>query len=186
MRPVKLPFYAKLCMSLLSIVMIVIILIEARDILVPLVFSLLIAILLYPFNRFLQDRLNMGRAAAAMISVLVFISSLVSFIYFLAIEIIGFSSDFPILKTRLTAMFGSLQHWLSYKLHITNHQQSEYINKSVNSIMETIARSLSNIFSYSTGILLSIVFMFIFTFFILFHRKLLMKFILHLFSLPFE
>ncbi len=186
MRPVKLPFYAKLCMSLLSIVMIVIILIEARDILVPLVFSLLIAILLYPFNRFLQDRLNMGRAAAAMISVLVFISSLVSFIYFLAIEIIGFSSDFPILKTRLTAMFGSLQHWLSYKLHITNHQQSEYINKSVNSIMETIARSLSNIFSYSTGILLSIVFMFIFTFFILFHRKLLMKFILHLFSLPYR
>jgi AI-2 transport protein TqsA len=179
---VKLPFYARLALTLLALVLVYIVLKETRNIFIPLVFGLLIAILLYPLNKFFEHRLHLGRAAAAVVSVTLFISALAGFIYFLSLQIIGFSSDIPQLKKRFQQMFSGLQEWLSYTLHINSKQQSEYINKSVNSIMESAAHSVSNVFISVADILLLLIFIFIFTFFILYHRKLLMRFVLHLFN----
>lgn len=183
MRTIALPFYARLALTLLAIVLVCLILEMARDIFIPLVFGLLIGILLYPVNRFFERRLHMGRATAAISSVTLFVAALTGFIYFLAIQIIGFSSDFPQLRTRFQEMFSHLQHWFSYKLHITSHQQAEYINKSVNGMLESVGNSLSNIFVSVTATLLLTIFVLIFTFFILYHRQLLMRFVLHLFKI---
>ena len=182
MRTVKLPFYARLALTLLAIVLTFFILRVADDIFIPLVFALLISILLYPLNRFFEQKLHFGRAAAAITSVLLFLSVLVSFIYFLVLQLIHFSEDFPLLRQRFQEMFGSLQHWMSFKLHINNHQQTDYINRSANGVLESVAHSLSNVFVSLTGTLLLFIFVIIFTFFMLYHRKLLMRFVLHLFS----
>jgi predicted PurR-regulated permease PerM len=179
---VKLPFYARLSLTLLAVALIFVILREAADIFIPLVFALLIAILLYPLNKIFETKLHLGRLGAAMLSVVLFISVLVGFVYFLALQIVGFSSDLPQLKKRFEQMFDGLQHWLSYKFHINNHQQTDYINKSINGAMGSIGHSISNLFLSVTGILLLLVFIFIFTFFMLYHRRLLIRFVVHLFS----
>ena len=126
----------------------------------------------------------MGRAGAAMLSVSLFVFVMMGFVYFLTVQVIGFSGDLPLLKKRFQAMFDNLQNWMSYKFHITGSQQAEYMNKSMNSMMESAARSVSNVFLSVTGVLLLILFVVIFTFFMLYHRKLLMRFVLHLFSAP--
>jgi len=184
MRTVKLPFYARLALTLLAVVLVFVVLKEARDIFIPLVFALLISILLYPLTRFFEHRLRLGRAGAAIISVLLFVAALAGFIYFIALQFIGFSDDLPQLRTRFQQMFASLQNWVGYKMHISGRQQSDYINRSLNSMMESAGHALSNVFVSLTGILLLIVFVLIFTFFMLYHRRLLMKFVLHLFSIP--
>jgi len=183
MSTVKLPFYARMALTLLAVVLAFLILKEAKDIFVPLVFGLLISILLHPINRFFEKRLHFGRLGAAIVSVLLFISVFVGFIYFIALQFIGFADDFPKLKKRFQEMFDNLQHWLSYRLHITGRQQSDYMNRSVNSLLESATHTVSNVFLSLTGILLLIIFIIIFTFFMLYHRKLLMKFVLHLFSI---
>jgi len=182
MNTVKLPFYARLALTLLAVVLVFVILKETSDIFIPLVFALLISILLYPLNNFFELKLHMGRLASAMLSVILFISALTGFIYFLALQIIGFSSDLPQLRKRFEQMFDGLQHWLSYKLHINNRQQTDYINKSINGIMGSVANSISNLLHSVAGILLLMIFIFIFTFFMLYHRRLLIRFVLHLFS----
>ena len=182
MGTVKLPFYARLSLTLLAVALIFLILREARDIFIPLIFGLLVAILLYPLNKFFERKLRFGKLGAAILSVVLFMSVFVMFVYFLALQLIGFSSDFPQLKKRFQQMFDGLQNWLSYTLHITSKQQSEYMNKSTNSFLETTAHSVSNVFLSVTGVLLLLIFVFIFSFFILYHRKLLMRFVLHLFS----
>lgn len=182
MNTVKLPFYARLALTLLAVVLTIFILNVASNIFIPLVFALLIAILLFPLNRFFENKLHIGRLASAIVPVLLFVSAMVGFIYFLALQIIGFSSDIPLLRKRFQQMFDSLQHWLSYKLHINNSQQTDYINRSINSIFGSIGQSISNLFVSVTGILLLIIFILIFTFFILYYRKLLLQFVLHLFS----
>lgn len=182
MDTVKLPFYARLALTLLSVVLIFLILYEASGIFIPLVFALLIAILLFPLSRFLEQRLHMGRATAAITPVILFISAMTAFIYFLALQVATFSSDLPDLRKRFQYMFGDLQHWLSYKLHINTHQQTDYINRSINNIAESAVQSARNILLSVTGVMLTMVFVLIFTFFILYHRKLLMKFVLRLFS----
>ena len=179
---VKLPFYARLALILVAVVLVFVILSEASNIFIPLVFALLISILLYPLNRFFENKLHLGRAASAALCVMLFITAMISFVYFMALQLISFSSDFPKLRKRFDEMFAGVQHWLSYKLHINNHEQTDYINKSVNGILGSIGHSLSNLFLSLTGFLLLTVFILIFTFFMLFHRKLLMKFVLHLFA----
>ncbi len=179
---VKLPFYARLALILLSVVLVVAILISASNIFIPLVFGLLISILLFPLSRLLENKLHMGRATAAMLCVLAFVSVMAGFIYFLAGQIINFSSDLPKLRKRFEEMFTDLQHWFSYKFHVTTREQTDYINKSVNGFMGTVGHSLSNIFVSVTGMLLLTIFILIFTFFMLYHRKHLMKFVLYLFS----
>ena len=182
MSPIKLPFYARLSLTLLALVLIFIIMKEAASIFIPLTFALLISILLYPLTRFLENKCHFGRVYAAITSVILFIAAAFGFTYFLSIQIFGFSKDVPLLKKRFQELFDSLQKWLSYKLHITTSQQSVYINRSVNSILESTAHSISNLLTSMAGILLLIIFVLIFTFFMLYHRRLLMKFVLHLFN----
>lgn len=184
MSTVKLPFYARLALTLLAVVLIFLILRAASSLFIPLVFALLISILLFPLTKFFETKVHMGRASAAVLSVSLFVLVMMGFVYFLTVQIIGFSSDFPLLKKRFQEMFDNLQNWMSYKFHITGNQQAEYMNKSVNSMLESAAHSVSNVFLSITGVLLLIVFVVIFTFFMLYHRKLLMRFVLHLFSVP--
>ncbi len=184
MSTVKLPFYARLALTLLAVVLIFLILRAASSLFIPLVFALLISILLFPLTKFFETKVHMGRASAAVLSVSLFVLVMMGFVYFLTVQIIGFSSDFPLLKKRFQKMFDNLQNWMSYKFHITGNQQAEYMNKSVNSMLESAAHSVSNVFLSITGVLLLIVFVVIFTFFMLYHRKLLMRFVLHLFSVP--
>jgi len=182
MRTIKLPFYARLALTLLAIVLIFFILRIGDSIFIPLVFALLVSILVYPFCKFLEHKVRMGRVGAAVTTVLLFVFGLVGFIYFLTLQMIRFSEDFPQLRMRFLDMFSHLQHWMSSKMHINTRQQTDYINKSATGMLETVGHSLSNVFMSVTSVLLLTIFVIIFTFFMLYHRKLLMRFVLHLFS----
>jgi AI-2 transport protein TqsA len=182
MSTVKFPFYARLALTLFAIVLIFLILSAAKTIFIPLVFSLLISILLYPVNVFFERKLRLGRVAGAILSVILFIAALTGFIYFISIELVGFSYDLPVIRMRFLQMFDSIQLWLSNKLHITGSQQIEYMNRSITGMLESTAHAASNILVSVTDVLLVMVFVIIFTFFMLYHRKLLMRFLLHLFK----
>ncbi len=182
MGTLKMPFYARLAFILISFVLTILLLEQGSGIFIPLVFALLISILLYPLNRFLEQKWRMGRGMAAMLSLVLFVTILTTFIYFLSIQLASFADNFPVMKTRFQAIFNDLHHWLSFKMHINRATQNDYINKSAASILENAAHSVSNVFLSISSILLLAVFVFIFTFFMLFHRRLLMNFAIRLFS----
>lgn len=182
MGTVKLPFYAKLAFILISFILTVLVMEQARDIFIPLVFALLISILLYPLNRFLEHKLKMGRALAAILSITLFLAIAGAFFYFLSLQIVSFAGDMPNMRPRFQHTYNDIHHWLSYKMHINAAQQNDYINRSASSIAESAAKSASGLFLSITSILLLTVFVFLFTFFILFHRRMLMNFTINLFS----
>lgn len=182
MDTMKLPFYARLALVLLSVILIIIILEQGSGIFIPLVFGLLVSILLYPVSRFLERRLRMGRATAAMVSITTFLAVAGTIFYFLAIQVAAFASDMPSMKVRFQHTWNDIHHWLSYKMHINTAQQNDYINRSTNSVLESAAHSVSNLFMSVTGILVLTIFVFIFSFFMLYHRRMLMLFCIKLFS----
>ena len=183
-QPIKHPFYARLAYILVSVVLIIFLLEQGKDIFVPLMFGLLVAILVYPVNRFFERKFGFNRGIAAISSITIFVVLLSGFIYFLSAQIINFSNDLPDLKLRFQHIFNDIHHWLTYKMHINTATQNDYINQTANSAVQSAASSISNLFRSLTGILLLVIFIIIFTFFILFHRTLLMNFILNLFSEP--
>jgi predicted PurR-regulated permease PerM len=139
-------------------------------------------VLLLPLSMFLENKLNMGRSVASFLSVFFFIICITGFIYFLIAELINFSQDFPELKKRIEDIFSDLQRWVSKEFHVNTRQQTDYLNKSMTGIVSTIANSLSEIFISSASFLIWIVFVFLYTFFILYHRRRILNFVLYLFD----
>jgi AI-2 transport protein TqsA len=182
MSPVKLPFYVKLAMMLVSIVLILFLLMQGKDIFIPMVFALLISVLLYPLSRFMERRLHFPRSFAAILSIILFIAAIGAFIYFLSVQVVSFSEDLPEFEKRLLGVLNDIQHWIWREYHVSTRQQTDYINKSASSLISTAANSLGNIFLSFSTLALWTIFTFIYTFFMIFHRKLLLKFVLHLFN----
>jgi len=182
----KFPYYVKLACSLISVVLIIFLLEKGRDIFVPLFFGLLIALLLYPINRFLEAKLRLSKSIAALISVLFFVCCLATFGYFITFQVVNFTQDLPHLQLRFVQIYDSLHHWVTYKLKINVAQQNDYIDKSIGSFVETAGQSVTSLVISLTGLIFFFVFVLIFSYFILFHRKLLLKFTLNLFSTTFR
>jgi predicted PurR-regulated permease PerM len=182
MNTTKFPFYARVALVLFSIVLIFIILSAAANIFIPLMFALLIAILLLPLNNFLERKLRLGKTIAPLMAVSFFIAILSSFFYFLTLQIVHFADDIPALKSRFLAIYADLQLWLSSRMHITSRQQTELIEKSANKLIDAAGQSLSNVLASVSGMVFLLVFVFIFSFFILHYRHLLLRFVLNLFS----
>lgn len=182
MQSVKLPFYARLALTLFAIALIYWILGEARDILIPLVFATLIAVVLFPLCRFFEHTLRFPRAMAALLCVIIFTTLIICLGYVFIVQVVNFSDDLPELQTRSQKIIDEAQFWLSNKLHINRYDQMDYLKKSANNIITSAADSLSNVFRSVAVFVLWTVFIFIYTFFILFHRDLLIKFASHLFS----
>jgi predicted PurR-regulated permease PerM len=182
MKTIPLPFYAKLALSLLAIALTVLFMMLGRTIFIPLVFAFFFAVLLLPLSRLMETKLKMARSLSSFLSVLFLVVCITAFVYFLVSEIINFSQDFPELKRHLSIVFANLQHWISQEFHVTGRQQEEYLNKSTSSILSATANSISEIFISSASFLIWIVFVFFYTFFILYYRRLLLNFVLALFD----
>ncbi|MBA3828845.1 MAG: AI-2E family transporter [Taibaiella sp.] len=181
MNQVKLPFYARLALILISVVLIFVILKVGSAVFIPLLFALLIAVLVYPVTRLLE-RMGLGRSIAALITILAFFSVVAAFIYLFILQIISFSKDLPRLQKRLAVILHNMQSWISHKYGIDSAEQMDYVNKSASSIFSTAAHSLSNIFLSFGGILIMVIFIIIYSFFILYHRRLLTRFVTGLFK----
>jgi len=180
MNTVKLPFYARLALTLLAVVLILFLMQEGKTIFIPLLFALLGSVLLFPITRGLE-RIGLWRGVAAMISVLLFVILLGLFFYFLTLQIADFSKDLPRLQTRFMQMLQHIQYWIQRKYHVSTRDQMAYVNKNAGDWITTAANSVGNTFLSVSEIIIWGIFVIIYTYFMLFHRKLLMKFILGLF-----
>lgn len=182
MKNIQVPFYIRIAAILLAVVLVYNMLIVAKDILIPLVFAQLVAVLLYPLARFFEDRLKINRSFSVLLSVILFTLVLVCFSYFFIAQMVSFSEDFPLLRSRFQELLESIQRWFSFKFHVNQTQQINFIENSANNIMASAADYISNVFKSMATLLLWVVFIFIYTFFVLFHRNILVKFMLYLFS----
>jgi predicted PurR-regulated permease PerM len=153
----------------------------AKSLLVPLFFSFLVAILLHPVVRFLEKR-RFPRALAAVITLLGFMILLGGICFFFSHQVVRLSKDLPSLQEKVVEKWENIQDWISDKYHITNTQQTAYVNKSASGILNSAMNSVATTFMGIAEIVLLTIFFFIFTFFMLQYRRLLMKFVVELFD----
>ena len=177
---VKLPFYARLALTLFSIALILIFMWVGKSLMIPLFFSFLVAILLHPVVRFFE-RHRFPRALASIITLLLFMILLAGLFYFFSHQLVRLSRDLPSLQAKVLEKWQDIQGWISDKYHITNTQQIAYMNKSAAGILNTAVNSAATTFVGIAETLILSIFFFIFTFFILQNRRLLMRFVVELF-----
>ena len=178
---VRFPFYARLALTLFAIALIFAFMWVGKSVLVPLFFSFLVAILLHPLVKFFEKK-RFPRALAAVTALLIFMILLGGLFYFFSHQVVRLSRDLPSLQAKVTDKWEEIQDWISDKYHITNTQQVAYVNKSATGILNSAVNSAATTFMGIAETLILTIFFFIFTFFILQYRRLLMHFVVELFD----
>jgi predicted PurR-regulated permease PerM len=181
MRGEKLHPTVKLTCVLLCIVLTGSIMVYAKGILVPLFFAMLASFLLLPLVRWLERR-RVPRAIAVLISVLALLAALSGVIYLLSLQLISFSAMFPVIEQQIQENIRELQNWVSQRLHINGTQQMGYIDRASGAILASVSDFAQVLLVLFSGAALSVVFVFIYTYFMLYYRDILRDFLVKVLS----
>lgn len=99
-----------LAASLLSLVLIIALLYVLQSVLIPLLFSILLAISLFPITRFFE-KYKLSRATASILSVLVAIVLISFLIWFIVHQVIVIGANGNDLQLRFMHILETIQKW---------------------------------------------------------------------------
>ena len=175
------PFYAKASLVFIGIYAFVSILYIAKGIILPIIFSAIIAIVLHPVvNFFVKYKIN--RVVAILIALILTILAISSFGLFVVSQISKFSESWPKFVEKFSELFDSTTAWISYYFEISPEKISDWIAKMKGELFTTssvgIGHTLVNV---GNGLIL--VFLIpVYIFMILFYQPLLLEFFRRIFG----
>src|ERR1700694_5960615 len=176
------PFYVRLAFVLFILMALGYLAIAGKSVLTPLCFSGLFAILLLPVAIFLEQKLHLSRAGAAIISVLLFIGTLIGLLYVLGRQLTSLATEWPLLKSQLTLSFYRAEMWIVNTFHLDPQKELNFIQQASDNLVNSSGAVFGKTVLSVTSLVLFWVFILIYTFFILLYRGLLIRFITVAFS----
>jgi predicted PurR-regulated permease PerM len=148
----------------------------ASDIFAPLIMALLLAILLRPIAKFLNEKLKFPSLLAVSITVVLTFLILIGVVAFLGYQLTQFFDDLPMIKRNLTMHYHSAQKWVWSTFGLSYGEQKQYLEQNVSGSTIISASSISSI----TNGFMYIILIPIYTFLILIYRSLILSFIVKL------
>lgn len=146
----------------------------SQNILIPILFALLVAILLNPVINYLE-RKKMNRMVAIFIVISLVIIFFFGLLFVIFVQAQRFSETLPGLEDKLAAMKSDLIIQISQKFHISKAETTEWLNETQSGQMESF-RLKDNIFR--VGQLLGSIILFpIYLILILYYKNLLLNFV---------
>lgn len=174
-------FSARLCFSLVSIALITVAIYLGRSILLPLFFSILLALILSPVTNFLI-RKKMSRFLAIFVPVVLGLVIIASLVYFLSTQVSLFFNDMPALQKRFNELMLLTQSWVHENFQITFWQQDKYLSETAEKMKDSSPRLLQQTFTTITEIISYFILFPIYTFLILYHKSTIKKFLVEVFT----
>jgi predicted PurR-regulated permease PerM len=176
------PFYERLALILIGICVLGYLIIVAKELIDPLIFGFLFAVLLLPVSDFFERKCRLPRSASSFLSILLLIAFVGGIMYLIGAQISNIANDWPMLQGQVKQSISDLQTWVQSTFHINANKQITYVHSTANKIMASGTAVLGTTFGAVSSLILFYVFILIFTFFILFYRTLLFRFITWVFS----
>lgn len=177
----KTPFHQKLGFTLLSLSLICVALFYGKDIILPVLFSILLANILLPITHYLS-RKKFNKSLSIFLPLLLSIIVGIGVVYFLSSQIMNFMDDVPALKERVNEVSHSVQVWFRQTTDITIRKQNQYINETVNDFKDNTPGIVGSTFDSLAGILVYVVLIPLYTFLILYYKKNIKVFLISVFK----
>jgi predicted PurR-regulated permease PerM len=171
----KYPFYVRATIILFGLILCSYALANLRDILVPFSFALLIAILLNPLVGRLE-RWHIPKIPAIAIALLVAIVVISAVWYFLATQMMHFTSQLPELERKTDQLVSKLQQDLSSKVPMD--KQNQYLAEAKAGIKPLLGRTLGSVVGTLTTAFLLPVYIFL----LLYYKTLMLNFLYEVFA----
>ncbi len=171
----------RLSYQLLMILLIGIFIYLGHGVLVPIYFSILLAILLLPITSLLR-RWYIPDTLANFIAVILALALIGSVVYFLSSQMAVFFNDIPSIREHLATHITTLQNWVFQKLHISPAEQKVFIENARKGVRNTGGQYIGQTFLTVSETVMLIVLVAIYSFLILCYRHLIRRFLFAVFN----
>lgn len=170
------PIYIKIPAILVGLVVAVYILYVLGDILVPLAFSVLFAILLNPLYTKFES--IMPKVPAILLSLLVAILLIAGLFYFLSTQISVFLESLPLIKQKINMLLQQLQHWTKSQFGIDLRKQINALTAGMENGGSMLTSTVAPVISIISVFLLIPTYVYL----LLYYKPLILDFLFQIFS----
>lgn len=177
----QLPFYAKLSFNLISIILIGALIYLGQDILMPLCFAIVLSFLLLPINNWLVKK-GLPQVPSMLVSILIAVIVIGAILYFLSMQIAGFTEDLPQIRKNLDKHVSTVQQWIRENFNISRKDQQEAVDNAAKDMKTSGPGMLGTTFMTAASVLFMAVLLPIYTFLIMYYRELIRNFMISIFA----
>lgn len=174
------PFFVRLCLNLVSIYILGLLIYKGSDILMPLCFAIVLAMLLLPVVNWLTRKKIPG-VLAIILAILLATLFAGGILYFLSSQVASFMDDLPAIKEKLGHHLSTFQNWINERLNISMKQQESAVESAKQNMEQGASGVGTALIGVASGMVMLILLP-IYTFLILYYRKLIHKFLLDVFG----
>jgi predicted PurR-regulated permease PerM len=173
---IKFPFYARITIYILGLFGFIAIIYIASDLLIPLVFAFIIAIVLSPVLNFLV-RHKVNRVIAIVLVLILLISLFLAFGTLLFAQGIRFIEFWPVLIIKLTDMLGDMVNWSANYFNIDSEKIYFWLENTKSNLVRSNSGEIGQMLM-SVGHFIFIFFLIpVYIFLILLYKPLLLDFV---------
>ena len=176
-RELQFPLYVKAPLVLLGLAFMVLILHLASEIIYPIIFAVIFAILLHPVQQWLLRR-RVPQVLAIGLTVLLGMLLLLGLFYFIYLETRQLSDQMPLFKVKLTQTLAQVHEWLQTRFGITD----DGLRKAVREAGTRASGLVGGTLSAFTRLLLGAVLVPVYIFLLFLYQRRLMNFLIAVFS----
>ena len=173
------PLYLRMSLLILGILAFFYILHVGQNILVPLVFALVIAILLNPAVNYMERRMH--RVIAITIVVIAAAIIILGLLFFIGSQAFMLSNSFPLFNLRFNLILSDCVRWTAGAFDINPTQIELWISNAKNEWMNNTPAFIGQTLNTLSGVLIIIFLIPVYIFLFLFYKPLLLQFIAMLF-----
>ena len=181
-KKITAPFYEKLSLVLVGLIALGYLIVVAKDLIDPLIFGFLFAILLLPICSFFEKKLRFHRSIASLLSIITLIAFIGGILYLVGTQISKLADDWPMLKKQVGQSIDDIRGWVENSFHINMDKQMDYVHDATTKLMSSSSAVIGGTLGAVSSLLLFYTFILIFTFLILLYRRLLFRFLVWVFS----
>ncbi|MGO1244797.1 MAG: AI-2E family transporter [Sphingobacterium sp.] len=165
----KYPYSFSLASTLVATAMILLFVYATQGVLIPLLFSILISISLYPITHFFE-KLRVGRATAAILSVIVAIAIIWSLGWFIVHQSIIIGKDATAITAKVISVFERAQSWIEQSFGIERTAMMDQIEEQGSKLFSNVGSMATATFGSIGNMLASAILVPLFSFFLLYYR----------------
>jgi predicted PurR-regulated permease PerM len=172
----NLPFYVKTTILLIGIFVFVSMLYIAQDIIVPLIFSVMIAVLLHPIvNFFVKRKINRVIAIIFTLFLTILVTTSLAVLIFRQASI--FAESWPILVDKFSLTINEFTHWASRYFDLNQWKVNRWLtNAKTEALTMSGAQVGQTMFAVGNAIMVMLLIP-VYVFILLYYNKLLIEFI---------
>lgn len=166
---------------LISIVLIILISAKLQVIIVPIVFSVIFSVMLYPLASRLETW-GVNKALAALLSVFIASILIAALIYFLASQIASLNDQSPQLMEKFNLLVKKVQGHVSTHYGINKTEQTEQVQHQLDNLADNSAKIIAVVIASVISFLTDVLLIPLYVFFILYFRNFFLEFFYKAFS----